>query len=155
MSEVVTYNREGTVGVITVDYPPVNALGHAVRSGLLAALEQGLKDSEAKVLLLVCEGRTFIAGADIREFGKPIQEPSLPEVMNVFENSDKPVVAAIHGTASVVAWKRPWLSLPDCPEQRQGWPAGSEAGPVARCRRNPAPAAPDRCPQGPGNDHHW
>lgn len=99
MSEVVTYNREGTVGVITVDYPPVNALGHAVRSGLLAALEQGLKDSEAKVLLLVCEGRTFIAGADIREFGKPIQEPSLPEVMNVFENSDKPVVAAIHGTA--------------------------------------------------------
>ena len=99
MSEVVTYNREGTVGVITVDYPPVNALGHAVRSGLLAALEQGLKDSEAKVLMLVCEGRTFIAGADIREFGKPIQEPSLPEVMNVFENSDKPVVAAIHGTA--------------------------------------------------------
>ncbi len=99
MSEVVTYNRDGSVGVITVNYPPVNALGHAVRSGLLAALNQGLADAEAKVLLLVCEGRTFIAGADIREFGKPIQEPVLPEVMNQFENSSKPVIAAIHGTA--------------------------------------------------------
>jgi len=99
MSEVVTYNRDGNVGVITVNYPPVNALGHAVRSGLLAALNQGLADAEAKVLLLVCEGRTFIAGADIREFGKPIQEPVLPEVMNQFENSSKPVIAAIHGTA--------------------------------------------------------
>ena len=99
MSEVVTYSRDGSVGVITVNYPPVNALGHAVRSGLLAALDQGLADAEAKVLLLVCEGRTFIAGADIREFGKPIQEPVLPEVMNQFENSSKPVIAAIHGTA--------------------------------------------------------
>ncbi|MDK9558578.1 3-hydroxyacyl-CoA dehydrogenase NAD-binding domain-containing protein [Marinobacter sp. M216] len=99
MSEVVTYNREGTVGVITVNYPPVNALSHAVRSGLVAALEQGQKDSGAKVLLLVCEGRTFIAGADIREFGKPMQSPGLPEVMDHYENSDKPMVAAIHGTA--------------------------------------------------------
>lgn len=99
MSEVVTYNREGAVGVITVNYPPVNALGHAVRSGLLAALEQSQADADAKVVMLVCDGRTFIAGADIREFGKPIQEPGLAEVMNHFENSDKPVVAAIHGTA--------------------------------------------------------
>ncbi|MDX1817131.1 MAG: enoyl-CoA hydratase-related protein, partial [Marinobacter sp.] len=72
MSDVVTYSREQSIGVITVNYPPVNALSHAVRSGLLAALEQGQKDAEAKVLLLVCEGRTFIAGADIREFGKPM-----------------------------------------------------------------------------------
>ncbi len=99
MSEVVSYNREGNIGVITVNYPPVNALGQAVRSGLLAALEQGQKDAEAKALLLVCEGRTFIAGADIREFGKPMQEPTLPTLVNTFENSDKPLVAAIHGTA--------------------------------------------------------
>lgn len=99
MSEVVTYNREGSIGVITVNYPPVNALSHAVRSGLMAALEQGQKDTDAKVLLLVCEGRTFIAGADIREFGKPMQEPGLAAVMDQYENSDKPVVAAIHGTA--------------------------------------------------------
>ena len=99
MSEVVSYNREGNIGVITVNYPPVNALGQAVRSGLLAALEQGQKDAEAKALLLVCEGRTFIAGADIREFGKPMQEPTLPTLVNTFESSDKPLVAAIHGTA--------------------------------------------------------
>jgi 3-hydroxyacyl-CoA dehydrogenase len=99
MSEVVTYNREGSIGVITVNYPPVNALGHAVRSGLVAALEQGQQDTDAKVLLLVCEGRTFIAGADIREFGQPMQEPGLAAVMDQYENSDKPIVAAIHGTA--------------------------------------------------------
>jgi 3-hydroxyacyl-CoA dehydrogenase len=99
MSEVVTYSREGNIGVITVNYPPVNALSHAVRSGLIAALEQGQEDSEAKVLLLVCEGRTFIAGADIREFGKPMQKPGLAELVETYENSEKPLVAAIHGTA--------------------------------------------------------
>ncbi len=99
MSEVVSYNREGAVGVITVSYPPVNALSHAVRSGLLAALEQGQSDDNAKALLLVCDGRTFVAGADIREFGKPMQEPGLAEVVAAFENSPKPVVAGIHGTA--------------------------------------------------------
>ncbi|GAB2801648.1 3-hydroxyacyl-CoA dehydrogenase NAD-binding domain-containing protein [Halomonas shantousis] len=99
MSEVVSYAREGQVGVITVNYPPVNALSHAVRSGLLDALHQGQADDEAKALLLVCEGRTFVAGADIREFGKPMQEPGLPSVIDAFENSSKPIVAALHGTA--------------------------------------------------------
>ncbi|WP_152208206.1 3-hydroxyacyl-CoA dehydrogenase NAD-binding domain-containing protein [Marinobacter changyiensis] len=99
MSEVVSYNREGAIGVITVNYPPVNALGHAVRTGLLEALKQGQTDSDAKALLLVCDGRTFVAGADIREFGKPMQEPALGTVIDTFEDSDKPVVAAIHGTA--------------------------------------------------------
>ncbi|MDC0661205.1 3-hydroxyacyl-CoA dehydrogenase NAD-binding domain-containing protein [Marinobacter sp. SS21] len=99
MSEVVSYRRQGVIGVITVNYPPVNALGHAVRSGLLAALEQGQADADAKVLLLLCEGRTFMAGADIREFGKPMQAPGLPQVIDAYENCRKPVVAAIHGTA--------------------------------------------------------
>ncbi|WP_087720615.1 3-hydroxyacyl-CoA dehydrogenase NAD-binding domain-containing protein [Salinicola salarius] len=99
MSEVVSYAREGQVGVITVNYPPVNALSHAVRSGLLDALRQGQTDDEAKALLLVCKGRTFVAGADIREFGKPMQEPGLPSVIDAFENSQKPVIAALHGTA--------------------------------------------------------
>lgn len=99
MSDVVTYNREGAIGVITVNYPPVNALSHAVRSGLQNAVQQGRDDADAKALLIVCDGRTFIAGADIREFGKPMQEPGLPEVVNFIEATDKPVVAAIHGTA--------------------------------------------------------
>ncbi|MCK7545317.1 3-hydroxyacyl-CoA dehydrogenase NAD-binding domain-containing protein [Marinobacter bryozoorum] len=99
MSDVVTYNREGAIGVITVNYPPVNALGHAVRSGIQNAVKQGQDDADAKALLILAEGRTFMAGADIREFGKPMQEPGLPEVVNFIEASDKPVVAAIHGTA--------------------------------------------------------
>jgi len=99
MSEVVSYQREGAVGVISVNYPPVNALGHAVRSGLAEALKQGEADAEARAMLLVCEGRTFIAGADIREFGKPLQEPGLAEVVQLIEDTSKPVVAAIHGTA--------------------------------------------------------
>ncbi len=99
MSDVVTYNREGAIGVITVNYPPVNALSHAVRSGIQSAIRQGQNDADAKALLIVCDGRTFIAGADIREFGKPMQEPGLAEVVNEIEASDKPIVAAIHGTA--------------------------------------------------------
>ena len=99
MSEVVNYQRQGSIGVITVNYPPVNALSHAVRSGLLDALKQGQADADAKALLLVCDGRTFVAGADITEFGKPPQSPGLPEVVAEYENSEKTIVAAIHGTA--------------------------------------------------------
>jgi len=99
MSTVVTYARQGRTGVITVDYPPVNALGHGVRTGLVEALDAGLADHEADVLLLVAAGRTFMAGADIREFGKPSQPPILPDVIARFDAAPKPVVAAIHGTA--------------------------------------------------------
>ncbi|HEY0837110.1 MAG TPA: 3-hydroxyacyl-CoA dehydrogenase NAD-binding domain-containing protein [Azospirillum sp.] len=99
MSTLVTYARQGRTGVITVDYPPVNALGHGVRTGLAAALDAGIADADADVLLLVAAGRTFMAGADIREFGKPSQPPSLPDVIARFDACPKPVVAAIHGTA--------------------------------------------------------
>jgi 3-hydroxyacyl-CoA dehydrogenase len=99
MSGPVTYERRGTVGVITIDNPPVNALSHAVRQGLAAALAQAQGDAEAKTLLLICAGRTFSAGADIKEFGKPMQPPVLWEILEGLENSPKPVVAAIHGTA--------------------------------------------------------
>lgn len=71
MPPVVHYRRLDELGVIQIDHPPVNALGQAVRAGLLAALEEGLADARARVLAVVAEGRTFIAGADIREFGKP------------------------------------------------------------------------------------
>ena len=98
-SNPVQYARQGRVGVITVDYPPVNAVGHGVRSGLVAALDAGLADTEADALLLVCAGRTFMAGADIREFGKPSAPPTLPEVIASLDASAKQVIAAIHGTA--------------------------------------------------------
>ncbi|WP_104204141.1 enoyl-CoA hydratase/isomerase family protein [Billgrantia saliphila] len=99
MTSPVSYHRHGDIGVIAIDNPPVNALGQAVRQGLVKAVAQGNEDTEARVLVLVARGRTFIAGADIREFGKPPQTPILPEVIAHLEASAKPIVAALHGTA--------------------------------------------------------
>lgn len=99
MTTPVTYQRHDDIGVITIDSPPVNALGQAVRQGLADAVAQGNDDAESRVLVLVAKGRTFIAGADIREFGKPPQAPILPEVIATLEASAKPIVAVLHGTA--------------------------------------------------------
>jgi 3-hydroxyacyl-CoA dehydrogenase len=98
MASVVGYKRSGHVGVITIDSPPVNALGQAVRRGLIEALDQGLSDKDVGALVLMGAGRTFTGGADIREFGKPPSSPSLHDVIARYEASSKPVVAAIHGT---------------------------------------------------------
>jgi 3-hydroxyacyl-CoA dehydrogenase len=99
MSDVVSYERKGRVGVITVDSPPVNALSSAVRSGLEQRFAEANADEGAEAILLVCAGRTFHAGADISEFGKQPQGPPLPDVILDIENSPKLTVAAIHGTA--------------------------------------------------------
>ena len=98
MSDVVNYVIDRNIGVISVDYPPVNALSQAVRQGLHDAIAAAQTDS-CDAIVIVCEGRTFIAGADITEFGKPPVEPYLPDLLNAIEASTKPVVAAIHGTA--------------------------------------------------------
>nr|WP_299240692.1 enoyl-CoA hydratase/isomerase family protein [uncultured Halomonas sp.] len=98
-SSPVSYSRQQHVGVIRIDNPPVNALGQAVREGLLDALERALDDRDAEVVVLMAAGRTFIAGADIREFGKPPQTPLLPEVIAALEASNKPLIAVLHGTA--------------------------------------------------------
>ena len=94
MSEVVSFTREGEIGVITVANPPVNALSQPVRAGLKAAVETGLADAGVQAMVLICDGATFIAGADIREFGKPLAEPSLVPVIDAMEAADKPIVAA-------------------------------------------------------------
>jgi 3-hydroxyacyl-CoA dehydrogenase len=91
--------RHDDVLVIISDNPPVNALGAAVRQGLDAAIRQGVADDGVAAMVIRCDGRTFFAGADITEFGKPMQEPGLPTVVDMIEASAKPVVAAIHGTA--------------------------------------------------------
>jgi 3-hydroxyacyl-CoA dehydrogenase len=96
---VITTERQGNVLVITSDNPPVNALGAAVRQGLEAGIKEGVADPSIKVMVITCAGRTFFAGADITEFGKPMQEPGLPTLIEMIEAADKPVVAAIHGTA--------------------------------------------------------
>ena len=98
MASPVSYERVDGIGVITVDNPPVNALSHAVRQGLNDAIRAAQQD-DSNAVLVICAGRTFIAGADITEFGKPPREPHLPDLCNTIEASSKPVVAAIHGTA--------------------------------------------------------
>ncbi|WP_423604097.1 3-hydroxyacyl-CoA dehydrogenase NAD-binding domain-containing protein [Sphingomonas sp. MS122] len=96
---VITTERQGDVLVITSNNPPVNALGAAVRQGLDAAIKELAGDDSLKAAVIRCDGRTFFAGADITEFGKPMQEPSLPVLVDLIESSEKPVVAAVHGTA--------------------------------------------------------
>ncbi|HYM34901.1 MAG TPA: enoyl-CoA hydratase/isomerase family protein, partial [Steroidobacteraceae bacterium] len=90
---------DGNVAIIKLNSPPVNALSQPVRAGILDAVKQAIADKAVQAIVLVCEGKTFIAGADITEFGKPPQAPGLFEVQDAIENSPKPVVAAIHGTA--------------------------------------------------------
>ena len=96
---VITTRKDGDVLVVTSNNPPVNALGQAVRAGLAEAIQEASADDAIKAVVITCEGRTFFAGADITEFGKPPVGPSLPEVVDAIEASAKPVVAAIHGTA--------------------------------------------------------
>lgn len=99
MSNPVTLTQEGRCGLITIFEPPVNALGQAVRSGLIEALVAALDDTRIEWILLQSDGRCFSAGADIKEFGKPPQAPLLPEVINAIEGSPKPVVAWMHGVS--------------------------------------------------------
>ena len=98
MTKEVGLREDGEVAVIAVDNPPVNALKQAVRAGLLSTLTQARDDAAIRAIVIVGAGRTFIAGADITEFGKPSQPPSLPEIITLIENSPKPVIAAMHGT---------------------------------------------------------
>ena len=99
INDVTRYDLEGDVGVITLNSPPVNALSAPVRDGLAGGVAAALADPGAKAVVIVCEGRTFIAGADITEFGGPQKGASLFDVQDAIENATKPVVAAIHGTA--------------------------------------------------------
>jgi 3-hydroxyacyl-CoA dehydrogenase len=91
--------RHDDILVIISDNPPVNALGAAVRQGLVDGIEEALADDAIKAVVIRCDGRTFFAGADITEFGKPPQGPNLGSVLDTMEANPKPVVAAIHGTA--------------------------------------------------------
>jgi len=97
----ITTRRHGDVLLVVSNNPPVNALGHAVREGLVKGIEEAEADDAVKAVVIICQGQTFFAGADISEFstGKSLMPPALPQVVDVIENCSKPVVAAIHGTA--------------------------------------------------------
>jgi 3-hydroxyacyl-CoA dehydrogenase len=96
---VTDYCLDDGVGVVTLNSPPVNALSALVREGLVGGLRQADADPSAKAIIIICEGRTFIAGADITEFGKAMSGPSLIDVEDAIEAASKPVIAAIHGAA--------------------------------------------------------
>ncbi|MEW9614041.1 3-hydroxyacyl-CoA dehydrogenase NAD-binding domain-containing protein [Shinella sp. S4-D37] len=95
----VTIARENAIAVVTVDNPPVNALSQTLRQGLAEAVAALDADDAVKAVVLICAGRTFIAGADVGEFGKPPVPPHLPDVVATIEGAKKPWVAAIHGSA--------------------------------------------------------
>src|SRR3546814_2178337 len=92
-------SKDGDVAVLFVTKPPVTALALPVRWGLKDHYEAALADDGVQAIVLRCDGGTFIAGADISEFGKPPRGPDFNAVLNTIEAATKPVVAAIHGTA--------------------------------------------------------
>ncbi|MGE0388264.1 MAG: 3-hydroxyacyl-CoA dehydrogenase NAD-binding domain-containing protein [Gammaproteobacteria bacterium] len=98
---VVSYNIDGGIAVVSIDNPPVNALGHAVRTGLAESMQRAKSDAAVTAIVVVCRGRTFSAGADITEFGTPAatRDPHLRDLLAAIEAVGKPVIAAIHGTA--------------------------------------------------------
>ena len=119
MTDVVTFQKHDDIATICVDNPPVNAAGYDMRKGVVDALDALEADPQVKAIGLYCAGRTFVAGADIREFGKPPQAPILPEVCARLENSSKPIVAVLHGTALGGG-----LELALCCQARVGVPSG-------------------------------
>lgn len=98
MSDIVAYSVDGAIAQALIDNPPVNATSASVRQGLDEAIKRMEADPAIKALVIRCAGKTFIAGADIKEFGKPMADPGLPEVMQMMDRATKPIVAAVHGT---------------------------------------------------------
>ena len=141
------YDVRGRTAVITLDYPPINGLGAALRTDLLAALDRALADNDVKAVVVTGSERAFSGGADIKEFGtaNASREPRLPVLIAAFEDSPKPVVAAIAGVCmggglELALGAHYRVAKADA----QIAPARSEAGPVARRRRHAAAAARDR-----------
>ncbi|ESX67255.1 3-hydroxyacyl-CoA dehydrogenase NAD-binding domain-containing protein [Mesorhizobium sp. M0142] len=99
MPDFVSTTRHGNVALVTIDNPPVNALSFHVREPLMRALVSLRDEPSVGAIVIACAGRTFVAGADITEFGRPAQQPELRAIVAVLETIAKPTVAAIHGTA--------------------------------------------------------
>ncbi|MEP0201649.1 MAG: 3-hydroxyacyl-CoA dehydrogenase NAD-binding domain-containing protein [Halioglobus sp.] len=99
LTDMADLSIEDGIAVLTIDNPPVNALSQGVRQGIKDGLEQSLANDNVTAIVLICAGRTFIAGADITEFASAPKEPGLHPVLEQMENASKPIVAAIHGTA--------------------------------------------------------
>jgi 3-hydroxyacyl-CoA dehydrogenase len=99
ITEVVDLEKQGEIAILMINNPPVNALSVGVRKGMVDGVRMAMEDDSVKALVIACAGRTFIAGYDITEFGKPLLEPGLEIAFDLIENGQKPVISAIHGTA--------------------------------------------------------
>ena len=99
MNNFVTVEVTDDIALVIISNPPVNAINQKVRSGLMTAFQTVDQDNNIRAVVLKCAGRTFMAGADIKEFDEPIADPGYHEVFRVIENCSKPVIAAMHGTA--------------------------------------------------------
>src|SRR5674476_1566655 len=99
MSKVVSYSLSGAVAVVMIDSPPVNAVNQGVRAGLKQVFTELRGKPGVKAIVLACAGKTFVAGADLKEFDTGIGEPGYHEVLRLIEDSPVPVIAAVHGTA--------------------------------------------------------
>ncbi len=99
MTRPITYSSKDNIGIITIEYPPVNALSQLVRQGIVDGIDKFEIDDAIKAIIIRCHGRTFIAGADIKEFGNVPLEPHLPDVVNQIQASSKPVIASLFGTS--------------------------------------------------------
>ena len=129
------------IALIRIDNPPVNALSHHVRQGLLDGMKQA-ESSEASAIVLICDGRTFIAGADITEFSGPPMPPSLQSAQDAMENSTKPVVAAVHGTALGGG-----LEVALCAHYRVGSPSSQYGLPEVKLGLLPGAGGTQRLPR--------
>ncbi|MBQ46357.1 MAG: 3-hydroxyacyl-CoA dehydrogenase [Zetaproteobacteria bacterium] len=96
---MVKVEKHNNIALVSINNPPVNALSRGVRDGLYEEIEKLGTTTDTEAIVLICDGRSFVAGADIKEFGKPLQGRSLQEVQNIFRQCPKPIIAAIHGTA--------------------------------------------------------
>ena len=146
MTQPVTLSTADSIAVIEINNPPVNSLSQAVRQGLRDAVVQADTDLAVKAIVIIGAGRSFPAGADIKEFDQPMQDPHLPDVIDRIENCSKPVVAALHGTALGAVLRSPWAAITASPCHLRGWAClksilGSSPAPAARsaCRDCVAP----------------
>ncbi len=142
INDRVSLEKRGNIGLLVVDNPPVNALSQAVRQGLLEGMKAATADDSIAAVVLCCKGRTFIAGADITEFGKPMQPPSLQEAQRAIEDSPKPVVAAIFGTALGGG-----LEVAMCCHYRVGAPSAQYGQPEVKLGLLPGAGGTQRLPR--------
>ena len=141
MTQPVTLSTAGSIAVIEINNPPVNALSQAVRQGLLDAVVQADADAAVTAIVILGAGRSFPAGADIPEFGQPMQDPHVPDVIARLESCSKPVVAPLHATALGGGFQIALGSHTASLCLQRGWAcrkfiSGSSPAPVARsvCR---------------------